>query len=376
MKKIFLLTGLALAANAFAQIPTNGLIGYWPFTGNANDLSGNAYNGTVNGATLTTDRFGNANSAYSFDGISNYISTANINLHDTGTISVWVNPYLKAAGNNGFTYSASLVDENMDASGNSGYGLYYNDSLNNGLYAHVGYSGNSNTTVLSHIDLSLHAWHHCVLTLNNGTGKLYLDGNLIYTQTGLSSTSQTSTVLLFGKGPWASNANLFKGKLDDIRIYNRTLTSLEVNSLFNEGICYNTIYDTITTNITVYDTITTNITIYDTVIVNHTNYITVTDTLIINVLLTGINPPDNTTTLNIYPNPAKDHITINYGNYTSLSGYTLKIVNALSQTVFTTSISQQTSYINLSSWTGKGVYFVHLIDANDHTVDIRKVVLQ
>jgi hypothetical protein len=46
----------------------NGLVGYWPFCGNANDVSGNGYNGTVNGATLTTDRFGVANKAYSFDG--------------------------------------------------------------------------------------------------------------------------------------------------------------------------------------------------------------------------------------------------------------------------------------------------------------------
>ena len=47
-------------------VPTNGLVGWWPFTGNANDLSGNGYNGIVNGATLTTDRFGNNNQAYNF----------------------------------------------------------------------------------------------------------------------------------------------------------------------------------------------------------------------------------------------------------------------------------------------------------------------
>ena len=58
----------------FAQVPsyvpTNGLVGYWPFNGNANDESGNGNNGTVNGATLTSDRFGNANGAYSFNGSS------------------------------------------------------------------------------------------------------------------------------------------------------------------------------------------------------------------------------------------------------------------------------------------------------------------
>ena len=52
----------------------NGLVAYYPFNGNANDESGNGNDGTVNGATLTTDRFGNTDQAYSFDG-NDYIST-------------------------------------------------------------------------------------------------------------------------------------------------------------------------------------------------------------------------------------------------------------------------------------------------------------
>ena len=69
-------------SNVFTQVPnyvpTNGLVGYWPFNGNANDQTPNGNNGTVNGATLTTDRFGNANSAYNFDGINDYIQINNI----------------------------------------------------------------------------------------------------------------------------------------------------------------------------------------------------------------------------------------------------------------------------------------------------------
>ncbi|MGK5093982.1 hypothetical protein WDW89_18465 [Deltaproteobacteria bacterium TL4] len=57
-----------------SSIPTNGLVAYYPFNGNANDESGNWNNGTVNGATLTTDRHGNANKAYSFDGADDYIN--------------------------------------------------------------------------------------------------------------------------------------------------------------------------------------------------------------------------------------------------------------------------------------------------------------
>jgi len=73
---IALLSLLFIAGNLFIVIQTchaginDGLVAYYPFNGNANDESGNGNNGTVNGATLTSDRFGNANSAYSFDGVN------------------------------------------------------------------------------------------------------------------------------------------------------------------------------------------------------------------------------------------------------------------------------------------------------------------
>jgi hypothetical protein len=62
------LISFQILAQVPSYVPTNGLVGWWPFTGNAIDSSGNGNNGTVNGETLTTDRFGNANKAYSFDG--------------------------------------------------------------------------------------------------------------------------------------------------------------------------------------------------------------------------------------------------------------------------------------------------------------------
>ena len=62
MKQLLLLPLLCIAVISFGQVPnyvpTNGLVGYWPFNGNANDESGNGNDGTNNGATLTADRFG------------------------------------------------------------------------------------------------------------------------------------------------------------------------------------------------------------------------------------------------------------------------------------------------------------------------------
>ncbi|MFM7768865.1 MAG: HYR domain-containing protein, partial [Bacteroidota bacterium] len=63
--------------------------------------------------------------------------------------------------------------------------------------------------------------------------KLFWNGNLIYTKTGVNSTGQSNQQVLFGKSPWVSNANLFKGKLDDIAIWNRALTQQEITNLYN-----------------------------------------------------------------------------------------------------------------------------------------------
>ena len=93
---------------------TENLIGYWSFSGNANDESGNDYDGIVNGATLIDDRFGNANSAYNFDGVDDEITikvTDGFDEFDDPetefTISAWCKP---DSGASGFIYSNTTED--------------------------------------------------------------------------------------------------------------------------------------------------------------------------------------------------------------------------------------------------------------------------
>lgn len=108
-----------------------------------------------------------------------------------------------------------------------------------------------------------------------------------------------------------------------------------------------------------------------------TIHLTVTDTLIINANLTSLNPLTYQNTIKIYPNPTNDHIIIDFGsNYSTMNGYTLKITNTLSQVVYTTLVNSQQTTVDLSTWNGNGIYFVHLIDAQSNTIDIRKIVLQ
>jgi hypothetical protein len=188
------------------------------------------------------------------------------------------------------------------------------------------------------------------------------NGSIIYAQK-YGSTSDDE-----GRGVTCSNnyvylTGYFQNTVDfDFGTNTANLTSSGIQDAFllrlNNSFCTQTIYNTVT--------------VYDTVIVN----ISVTDTLIINTTVSSVTPPNNINTIKVFPNPASTHITIDYGNFALVSGYQLRIVNSLSQSVFQTNINQQSDYLDLSTWGGNGMYFVHIIDPLGNIVDIRKIVLQ
>lgn len=344
MKKIFTIAIIALSINAFAQIPTNGLVAHYPFNGNANDASVNGNNGTVNGAILCADRFGNANSAYSFDGVNNNSITvpnsSSLNLTSNEiSISMWI----KWQNNDDDNNYRGLSKGGMDVG--SGYELLVRGGSDTGI-VEFNISPNTQYTVQNANSLRTQ-WVHLLSVFNNGIGKIYVNGVLssIDTSSYTNILSNTEPLYLGPRNPNNNYAGQLNGLLDDIRIYNRALNAAEISSLYNEGLCYQTI--------------------------------TVTDTLIINANITGFSPITYKNTIKVFPNPTNDQITIDFGsNFSTMNGYTLKITNSLSQVVYTTSVNQPQKTVDLSTWTGNGIYFVHLIDAQSNTIDIRKIVLQ
>ena len=119
-KKLFIcfaVIGFTFAFCGYTSADLNdGLVAYYPFNGNANDESGNGNDGSVNGATLTEDRFDNENSAYSFDGVNDYIVVNDSDdLDNTNklTISTWIFP-LKLAAN---SYANGILSKRADAIG-------------------------------------------------------------------------------------------------------------------------------------------------------------------------------------------------------------------------------------------------------------------
>ena len=232
--KSILLTAAAtisLATATMAQVPnyvpTNGLVGWWPFNGNANDESGNGNNGTVNGASLTMDRQGNANSAYSFNGLTNSISVSNnpsICPQTEISISFWFN--LASYGNYSHFLSKRLSNSAFPYSSYAfGQVIPGQISPYGGGIATSNGSGNVNGDTLV-----LNAWSFICLTYNGQNITLYENG--LYKDTSSFSGNLIYSNLPLYFGTSSVPGQFLNGKLDDIGIWNRALTVCEIQNLY------------------------------------------------------------------------------------------------------------------------------------------------
>jgi len=227
-----------------AQIPTNGLVAYYPFSGNTNDASGNGNNGTVNGATLTTDRFGKANSAYNFDGVTNSIAfpqTFIFNQSGDGTVSIWLkNDSILSQIYSTFICS-KLSNSDLDRFN------FYLQPLNSNQHIAMTMDyreSNSKLHVLNTTNsIKNHSWNSIIVTRIGNTYNFYFNGLLANNITDSNANLPSQIGWLIGKNPFASSLN-FKGTLDDIRLYNRALDNAEVSAIYHEGG-----YDTATSRI-------------------------------------------------------------------------------------------------------------------------------
>jgi hypothetical protein len=207
-----------------SYVPTNGLIGYWPFNGNANDVI-SATTPTLNSATQTTDRFGNTNSAYSFNGGQIIKYSGNSPLGQIGnsaqvfSINFWI--------------SGNLGNDNGVILGSFGWG-YIVDVAGNKLHMqYVAPSGGIWQHAYSLSNINNGCWQMGTITKNGNTIKLYIDGQLNNTiVANYSFGSYNSTNCWFGS-QGQDGGDFWTGKIDDIGLWNRELTQLEITNLFN-----------------------------------------------------------------------------------------------------------------------------------------------
>ena len=165
MRFLTIFMTIFLFATLSAQVkPDSGLVGYWPFNGNALDESGNNNNGTPNGATLVADRFENDSSAYKFDGVDDYIavpSSGSLSLSQI-TISTWI----RLSDSIGFTQVRIICRQETNP-GQESWGLeifgadYGGSGPGNNLAFHAN-DGVSTKNIVSATNLEIDTWYHVV----------------------------------------------------------------------------------------------------------------------------------------------------------------------------------------------------------------------
>ncbi len=225
--------------------PKSGLVAYYPFNGNANDESGNGFNGVVNNAVLTTDRFGNTNSAFSFGGNQDITvpNSQDQNLYPL-SISLWYNVTSIGGDYNG----SGIVFSKYTAASWNGYQITvgdYSNVPNHGILEHDGYGTTSwylrstNDRIIGYYgespflqqNISLNTWYHYVFVADDTGGKIYVNGELIdsHAWTGTPGACNNSNIWNIGG---LYNNVWYSGKIDDICIYNRALTQQEITYLY------------------------------------------------------------------------------------------------------------------------------------------------
>lgn len=227
IRHIFL-QGLFFLTSSFSQAQDVDLFlnlkAYYPFSGNAEDASGHNRHGEIHGnPTLTTDRFGNADSAYEFDGVDDLINTQSIFNYSNRSLSLWINPY----DINGFNTTAKVaITQDSDYLSSGTLRVEFNNSGMK-LWA-GGVSGTYPTT-----DVAENEWIHLLLVRQDTVVKYYINAEMMYTSVAdsLGSTHNPNPIFIIGSGR-SLNDQFFRGKIDEIRIYDRVLNKNEINSLY------------------------------------------------------------------------------------------------------------------------------------------------
>jgi gliding motility-associated-like protein len=212
-----------------------GLVAYYPFNGNANDVSGNGHHGiAMNGAKPTTDRFGNANSAFYFDGIDDFVEVLDNGAFGTDHISIAL--WFRTASQD---IQTIIGKENF----NTATGAVYQVGINwppepGGYFNLVGdqqppcnqYNSSSNYISGGPMPFTTNQWHCLVVTFDGAIQKIYVDGNLLASGwTDFSAIRKCTTPIHFGN--WYNGSQHFKGEMDEIRFYDRALNEEEVLAL-------------------------------------------------------------------------------------------------------------------------------------------------
>ena len=217
--------GITYSEEISKKMIFHSLVAYYPFNGNADDYTENANHGIVNGAALASNRFGNTNSAYSFDGINNYIDLKKSIIPIDGSdfsISIWT------SSRNTEPSEVRHIIGQYDGALAGRFQIYEIDGHYKVFYGPTDLSG-GNAYILDAVINN--EWVNLVLTVEDNNLNVYKDGILMGENLSIGPLADINTFI----GKSGSYDRYYKGEIDDVRIYNRPLTEEEIQLLYHEG---------------------------------------------------------------------------------------------------------------------------------------------
>ena len=415
MNKIFISTivififSISLNAQILpSYVSTNGLVGWWPFSGDANDLSGQNNNGQVKGAILVNDRNGAKNSAYDFDGIDDYISTNKwlSGKKNNYTISVWI--YLDSQSVN--PTDKSIILHRADWGDKA---IFWSNTPRSVV---VSDRNGTPVTGISNIILKRNTWQHLVMVSTSSTISIYINNSLSNSIQRTTSSNWDSLYRgsYFGGDGFDTWQGFFKGKLDEIGIWSRSLTLPEIKNLFES--CLPSITknpNTTTVNIgknAQFNVSTSNqnakfqwqtdlgvgfqnltnsgqysgvnndtLTISNTTLSNNNqkficivSYVNCIDTSKVGILFIsqlGVNE-NKSNKVSIYPNPSNDELLVKIDKNSIGNSFTLS--NAYGQIVFSGLLLNECSQITIKDFQS-GIYYLKIGIQNQQIFKVTKL---
>lgn len=236
-------------AEVGAPPPIEGLLAYYPFDGDATDVSGNAQNGMVYGATPSTDRFGNAGGALSFDGVNDYVAFPNLGTSQF-TISTFIQVPTSSQTNSrffqGWDSGESFAIGYRTLTDTTGWGCNHGYTTPGPYLIGSFHPYVSGTLIYGEqhlcypVDLSDEQWHAVAVSYDGETAKVYLDAQMVASFVFDDSvvsyyTSWTeeyrNSQLNFTLGRFAREYSYFRGAFDDVYVYNRALSDAEIAAI-------------------------------------------------------------------------------------------------------------------------------------------------
>ncbi|HEY5041556.1 MAG TPA: LamG domain-containing protein [Verrucomicrobiae bacterium] len=229
MKITAVIFGLAFCSAVHAQtFLTNGLVAYYQFSGNANDASGNGHNGTVYGATLSPDRFGQSNQAYHFNGSSRiFIANSDLVSGSALTLSAWIKP-------------DSLSSNWMNVISGGTQNSYLLGLATNSAQGNLNFRPPSVFVSSAPGTMTTNTWTHLAMVYDGTNLTLFINGSKVASQPANGPLYQDSEEILnigayqyYYAGTVYNDAfSGFVGAIDDVRIYNRNFSDSEVQQLY------------------------------------------------------------------------------------------------------------------------------------------------